>query len=330
MLGLERRLRFSPPWLFWRVFVLNATLLIAATVVLALSPATVSFPVRAHQLVVLGFGLAVLLPANAVLLRVSLRPLRELAHLMRRIDLLVPGERLEAEGARELRAVIGTFNQMLSRLEMERRSSSSRAVAGQEEERRRIARELHDEVGQGLTALLLQLKNLADDAPPELQPGLASAQAVVRGSLDEVRRIARNLRPTVLDDLGLPYALHAILDLFEDSSRLVIKRRILVELPHLAPPVELALLRIAQESVTNVVRHADAASVEVKLVLLAETQVELVVADDGRGMVYGPGFEGGGIRGMRERSVAIDARLEIQSQPGKGTRVSVRVDLGAE
>jgi two-component system sensor histidine kinase UhpB len=321
------RARGLPPSLFWRVFLLNAVLLVGAAVVLAVSPATISFPVRPHQLFVLAIGLVVLLVANALLLRVSLKPLRELSQLMRRIDLLVPGERLDEGGAGELRAVIGTFNEMLARLEWERRSSSSRAVGGQEEERRQVARELHDEVGQGLTAVLLQLKTLAADAPAGLQPGLASAQQVVRANLDEVRRIARQLRPTVLDDLGLTYALHALLDVFEESAPFAIVRRLELELPRLAPPVELTLFRIAQESLTNAARHADASRVEVDLRLSADRQLELTVADDGRGMVYAPDLEGGGIRGMRERTLAADAQLEIRSQPGEGTRVSVTVPI---
>jgi two-component system sensor histidine kinase UhpB len=133
--GPERRgRRLSPSSLFWRVFAVNAALLIVATVVLAVSPATVSFPVKRNQALVLALGLLAILAANAVLLRLSLALLRDLAKLMRRIDLLRPGQRLDVEGALELRAVVGTFNQMLDRLEFERRSSSTRVVGGLEEE----------------------------------------------------------------------------------------------------------------------------------------------------------------------------------------------------
>lgn len=324
--GVSRLLR-SPPSLFWRVFLLNAALLIGAAVVLAVSPATVSFPIRPHQVYVLACGLAVVLAANALLLRISLAPLRELARLMRRIDLLVPEARLQEVGAAELRAVIGTFNEMLARLELERRSSSSRVVGNQEEERRQIARELHDEVGQGLTAVLLQLKNLADDAPADLQSELANAQTVVRQNLDEVQRIARRLRPSVLDDLGLPYAIHSLLDVLENSAPFMVERWVDLDLPKLPAPVELALFRVAQESLTNVVRHAGATRLELTL-LPVDGRVELVIRDDGRGMIYAPDLEGGGIRGMRERALAIDARLQIRSHPGEGTGVSVLVPVG--
>jgi two-component system sensor histidine kinase UhpB len=327
--GLSGRLRFlsrrvSSRSLFWRVFLVNAALLVAAAIALALSPATVSFPVKRDQVLVLAAGLIALLAANAALLHVSLSPLRELARLMRRIDLLTPGQRLGEQGASELRAVIATFNQMLARLELERRASSSHSASKQEDERRRVAVELHDEVGQGLTALLLHLKNVADDAPAALKPAVAEAQAIARDNLDEVRRIARNLRPTVLDDLGLAYGLHSLLDVVERTSSLTIERRIAIETPPLTEMVELALWRMAQEAVTNVIRHADATVLKVEFEPFEDGRgVRLAISDDGRGMVYAADVESGGIRAMRERALAADARLEIRSRPGGGTRVSV-------
>jgi two-component system sensor histidine kinase UhpB len=312
--------------LFWRVFLVNAALLIVAAVLLAVSPATVSFPVTRQQLLVLGIGLVVVLGANALLLRASLTPLRELSRLMQRVDLLVPGHRLPAGGARELRRLIGSFNGMLDRLELERRASSSRVVGDQEEERRRLARELHDEVGQGLTALLLQLKNTIEEAPPELASQLLDLQTLARSNLDEVRRIARQLRPTVLDDLGLSYGLESLIDVFERSTNLRFARRIALDLPRLPPIVELTLYRIAQEALTNVVRHAAADRVEVELRTNDDgDRLLLAVRDDGRGMVYAADLENGGIRGMRERALTVGAKLEIRSRPGGGTSVTAAV-----
>lgn len=321
VLGVVRR-RLSPSSLFWRVFAVNAALLIVATVVLAVSPATVSFPVKRNQALVLALGLLAILAANAVLLRISLAPLRDLAKLMRRIDLLRPGQRLDVEGARELRAVVGTFNQMLDRLEFERRSSSTRVVGSLEEERRRIAAELHDEVGQGLTALLLQLKDVVEEAPSSLEPGLAQAQALARENLDEVRRIARQLRPTVLDDLGLAYALQALVDVFDASAEIEFVRRIDVDALRLAMEVELALYRIAQEALTNAVHHSDASRVTVGLEMVERgSRVRLSVRDDGRGMIYAADLESGGVRGMRERALAVEVELGIETRPGEGMSV---------
>ena len=322
-----RRSPWSPVSLFWQVFAVNAILVVAAVLILALSPATVSFPAKTAQLAVLGVGLAVILVANAVLLRISLAPLRRLVQLMRKIDLLRPGQRLEVEGARELRTLVATFNQMLDRLELERRLSSTRTVSGQEEERRRIATELHDQVGQSLTALLLRLKNAVEDAPPELAPQLVEAQAIARQNLDEVGRIARRLRPTALDDLSLAYALHSLVDAFEGGADPEFEREIELELPRLTTEAELAVYRIAQEALTNAVRHANANRVTVALRREGPGAVQLRVCDDGRGMVHAADLEHGGIRGMRERAVSVGASLSIEAYPGGGTSVSLTVPV---
>jgi two-component system sensor histidine kinase UhpB len=312
------------PSLFWRVFLVNASLLGAAALALAISPATVSFPATARQLLVLATGVVLVLIANAVLLRRSLGPLRELEREMSRIDLLMPAERLEPVGAAELQSVTAAFNRMLERLEHERRASSSRVVDRQEEERRRLASELHDEVGQRLTALLLQLRAAIDEAPPELVPQLVAAQELARDNLDEISRLARQLRPTALDDLGFAYALQALLDVAEESGEVRVVRRIDTDLPALDPQAELAVYRIVQEAVTNVLRHSGA---ETLTVAANATPSELVleVSDDGRGMLYAADHESGGIRGMRERAVAVNALLHIRSRPGGGTSVAVRV-----
>jgi two-component system sensor histidine kinase UhpB len=316
--------RAGPPRsLFWRVFFVNAGLLILAALVLALSPATVSAEITPRQALVLTTGVAAVLAANVILLRISFAPLRDLVRFMRRVDLLAPGKRLEVEGARELTEVATTFNHMLDRLELERRASSSRSLDGNEAERRRIATELHDEVGQGLTALLLQLRTVIDAAPDSLRPRLVESRTLVRTQLDEVRRIAHRLRPTVLDELGLSYALLALADVFERSTEISVVRRVDTELPRLPPLVELALYRIAQEALTNAARHADASSVELMLCASMSGCVALTVRDDGRGMLYAVDLESGGMRGMRERALAIDADFSVQSRPGQGTSVLV-------
>jgi two-component system, NarL family, sensor histidine kinase UhpB len=312
----------SPPTLLGRVFLVNAALVTLAVFLLAVTPLTVSNPATPRQLLFLTVGLAVLLAANFALLRVSLRPLSELALLMRRIDLLQPGARLEVSGVAELNELLEAFNEMLDRLERERRVSSRRALDREEGERQRIASELHDEIGQGLTAILLQLSTVLADADEPLRSALLEVQSVARANLDEVRRIARHLRPTVLDDLGLPYALVALADAAEQASGLRITRAIELDVARLPQAAELALYRIAQEALTNVTRHADASSI----VFAFESEgdrIRLAIADDGRGMLYAEGVEAGGIRGMRERATAVGAELRIRTSPGRGTRVEV-------
>ena len=157
------------------------------------------------------------------------------------------------------------FNEMLARLEVERRESARRALAAQERERRRIARELHDEVGQALTAVVLQLDRV--DRGPETGGGrgVAEAREAVRASLEEVRGIARRLRPEALDDLGLRSALAALTNDIARRTRAASRAPVAPALPPLEPEEELVIYRVAQEALTNVVRHAGAARARLAL-----------------------------------------------------------------
>ncbi len=195
--------------LFWRLCVINGAVFTVGTLALALSPATVSSPVLLREILVLAAGLAIILVTNAVLLRASLAPLTTLTDLMHRVDLHTH-DRAVDRGNGDLTHLIDSFNTMLERLEHERTSASAHALAAQEGERQRIARELHDEIGQSLTVALLGLKRAVDRAPDELKEELDLVRDTIRGSLDEVRQVARRLRPGVLEDLGLHSALTAL------------------------------------------------------------------------------------------------------------------------
>lgn len=309
--------------LFWRIFLLNAIVLITATALL-LGPVTVSTPVLLTEAAVLTVGLAAMLVANALLLRVGLAPLQRLTRAMTTTDLLRPGRRPAVGGRGEIAELITTYNTMLDRLEDERATSSARALSAQEAERRRIAQELHDEVGQTLTAVLLQLKRAADHAPPELGEELRIVQETTRGSLDEIRRIARRLRPGVLDELGLSSALKALAAEFAGSG-LTVQHRTDTDLPELGHETELVLYRVAQEGLTNVVRHAHARRAELTL-QRTPMGVELRVRDDGRGI--GDAAEGAGIHGMRERALLVGADLGVgPGTDGAGTEVRLAVPV---
>lgn len=307
--------------LIWRVFATNALVLAVATAALVLSPATVSFPVALTEAVVVALGLGAMLALNFALLRRALSPLERLRSFMRSADPLRPGARAPVDDTvPELRAVTETFNEMVARLEAERRDSSGRALAAQESERLRIARELHDEVGQKLTAVMLQLDNLS-----RLAGGLALGEARegVRESLEEVRFIARRLRPEALDHLGLPSALAALTNSFRGAWGLTIERRIDPAVPALDSDVELVLYRVAQEALTNVARHASCDEARLLLRRVADG-VELAVVDPGKGFDADAADEGAGIRGMRERALLVGAQLELGSVPGVGTSVRLR------
>ncbi|MFD9460795.1 HAMP domain-containing sensor histidine kinase [Streptomyces sp. NPDC060027] len=307
--------------LFWRIFALNALVLGSATALLLWAPVTVSVPVVLTEAVILVGGLAVMLVANAALLRIGLAPVARLKKLMTTVDLLRPGQRLPERGRGEISELIRTFNAMLERLEHERAASSARVLIAQEAERRRVAQELHDEVGQTMTAILLSLKRSSDEAAEPLRGELQQAQEITRASLDEVRRLVRRLRPGVLEDLGLVSALTSLTTEFSTHTGLRVLRAFDPGLPSLDPQTELVLYRVAQEALTNAARHAEAGRVEVSL-RHADGTVVLAVTDDGHGC--GVAREGAGIRGMRERALLIGATLDITSAPS-GTQIRLTV-----
>jgi two-component system, NarL family, sensor histidine kinase UhpB len=308
--------------LFWRIFGLNVLVLGTATALLLWAPVTVSVPVLFDEAAIVLGGLVVMLVANAVLLRIGLAPLDRLTRMMTTVDLLRPGQRLPVSGHGGVADLIRTFNDMLDRLEAERATSSARALSAQEAERRRIAQELHDEVGQSMTAVLLGLKQVADRAPDGPAGDLRQVQETTRESLDEVRRLARRLRPGVLEDLGLVSALTSLTGDFAVHSGLELESRLAGNLPPLDRDTELVVYRVAQEGLTNAVRHARATRVELTL-SRTPGAVLLRIEDDGCGI--DPGREGAGIRGMRERALLAGAALEIGSSAAGGTRVSLSV-----
>jgi two-component system sensor histidine kinase UhpB len=209
--------------------------------------------------------------------------------------------------------------------ERESRESALRELAAQERERARIARELHDEVGQMLTAIALRAERAAADPTAEQRDALLEISQTALGSLEDVRRIGRELRPEVLDDLGLINAVIALCGRVDRQRGLRVRRSLDWQLPELAPEVELVIYRIAQEALTNVLRHSGANEVIVAL-SQADGAVVLEVSDDGRGLQ--PNAEERGLRGMRERAHVINASLEVDGRPnGGGTRISLRVPV---
>jgi len=318
-------MRFSRLPLLWRVFAINAALLVVATVVLALTPVTIHAPIAFVEAVLLILGLIVMLAANLVLLRHTLLPIRRLIEGMRTVDLLRPGQRLVVGGGVEAAELVRAFNQMLERLEVERRESGRRALRAQEAERLRIARGLHDEVGQALTGVLLELDFLAGAEAGDRRRAVGDAKLAVRQALGEVRRIAQELRPEMLEQLGLRSALTELSRRFSDQSGVTVRRRFADGLPALSDEAELAVYRVAQESLTNVARHAAASQVELALEPGAGSIV-LRVADDGRGMAETATGDGhGGLRGMRERALLVGGALAIKAARNGGVEVRLEV-----
>jgi two-component system sensor histidine kinase UhpB len=313
--------------LFWRVLTINGAVLLAAALFLVFSPATISASATTAEVAVVFAALLVVMGVNFVLLRRVFGPLERLARLMRRVDPMAPGQRIDVEGAAaEVGDLLDAFNDMLDRLEQERRQSSQRALAAQERERRRLARELHDELGQALTGVVLQLDGLARSVPPGLTDTVAQVQEAARGSAEDVRALARGLRPQALDEFGLRSALITLATGFAEHSGLSVRPELAADLPALAPEADLAIYRVAQEGLTNVARHAEASGVVLALQAV-NGSVVLRICDDGRGIDERAAHNAGGLAGMRERAMLIGGRLVVERLRPYGTEVRLEVPV---
>jgi two-component system sensor histidine kinase UhpB len=323
-----RRSRRLP--LLWWVFLANGSVLVVALLLLTFTPITIDAPIKPGQFALLFAGFVVLLALNVVLLRRVLAPLIRLTHVMSTVDPDRPGRRLTGVDPRsaEGQALAQAFNAMLDRLENARHEAARTALAAQEAERLRVARELHDEIGQTLTAVTIQAERAAD-GDSDLAQALRDVADGVRESLDEVRRIARELRPEALDDLGLVNALIALCTRIGAQGGPRVRRDLQGKLPPLAPDVELVIYRVAQESLTNALRHSGAREVTASLTADAEN-VMLAVTDDGEGLPAQLPRDSAGIAGMRERALLVGGTLSLASVPGQGTDVRLTIPIDEE
>jgi two-component system sensor histidine kinase UhpB len=314
-----------------RALISSTALLMLSLALLIFTPVTVSAPIRAGELAVLGVAFFVLLALNVVAVRRTLSPLTRFAAKLQEID-LAEGRRIAvdpAEETPELAALAEAYNEMLARLREERRAGARAALLAQERERLRIAQALHDEAGQTLTAVALEIERTAADGS-EVDPArMAAIAGQVHATLDEIRRISRDLRPEALDDLGLVYALIALSTRMARQGGLRIERDFDGELPPLPEDVELVVYRVLQEALTNVLRHSGASRCLVRLDWDGERLV-LEVVDDGAGMPADLGGETVGIEGMRERALLAGGRLSIGPGPEGGTAVSLEVPIPQE
>ena len=313
--------------LFGRLFAAYAGVLSLAVLALTLAPVTISVPITTGELVGVLIGFAIMLVLYRVLLRRSLAPLQRLTELMHRVDPLRPGQRISAATHdEELTALAEAFIEMLVRLETERRESGRRALAAQEAERRRIARELHDEIGQLLTGLMLQSETLSRRAPAELARDVENLREGARNDAEEVREIAQRLRPEALDELGLQSALLALTTVAERAG-LLVERRLDRDV-ELSAEEELVVYRVAQEGLTNVVRHAGASRVWLTLNRGAGGEIVLEVRDDGRGIPPDAERRSSGLRGMRERALLVGGRLSVRRAEPRGTQIVLSLPGG--
>lgn len=316
-----------PRWsLLWLIVAANAAVLALALVALASTPFSVGWPASLREAVVLGLAVAVAVVSQTLLTRRILGPLSALGRSMRTVDPLHPGQRLDIETRSvEVATLLAAFNAMLDRLEEERRESARRTQAAQDAERRWLSLELHDQIGQDLTALRLRI-DIASRVEGQAQAeALGIASVTAQECLERVRGLVHRLRPAALDELGLVSALVALCDRVAESGGLEIDRRFASELPRLTPDAQLGIFRVAQESLTNVVRHAEASRAQLDLRPF-EGGVRLTVVDDGVGISADrDGAAGSGVRGMRERALLLGAELRVRSRAPRGTEVLLDV-----
>jgi two-component system, NarL family, sensor histidine kinase UhpB len=337
--GIVRGLLRMP--LFYKILIANSGIVLLGAVLGTLaiiefirlepghSPAELVF-----GLALAGVGLTVMV--NAIILRLALRPLKQLEATAARVQEgdMAARTPLSPLADRELERLARTFNAMLDATAAYRqrvRDVAAHALNAEEEERKRVARELHDETAQTLAALLIRLRlGRGITEPGAREAFLEEMRQEIADALEGVRRFARGLRPPSLDELGLVPALEAHVRGLSESMGIPIRLE--------ADPVdgvlhsqgELVLYRIVQEALSNAVRHAEPDRVHVRITRGSDT-VTVSVEDDGRGFVLeeviNRNGQGLGLYGMEERAAYLGGRVQIQSRPGVGTRVEAEIPI---
>lgn len=277
------------------------------------------------ELILLMMSIAGALLLNMAILRRQFAPLEQLVETMEKIDLSEPGSRADLPSGTtdDVAELVGAFNAMIERLEIERREKIAAAVEAQESERARVARDLHDEANQALTAVILRLEAAQQDAPAELAAEINEAKSLAGQAMEELLEVVRRLRPTILD-LGLRNALSAQINDFGERTGIVASFEFKGDSrTSLGPDRELAIYRVVQEALSNIAQHADANRVDVRLSV--GEWIRLTVQDDGRGFDPGRPSRRFGITGMRERALLMNGKIEIDSTPGEGTTLTMEL-----
>ena len=324
---------------FYRVLISNSLIIfIGATVGtwLATRLQTNPYPLILIIFVTLGWLVSVVL--NFVLLQIAFRPLLDLGKVMNRVQsgersLRAPLTGLEPQADQLAR----TFNMMLEAIDDANRQRATQIINAQEEERKRVARELHDETSQVLTSLLISLAVLEESiTSPEARNRIAETRLLAHQTLRAIRNLSLDLRPSALDDLGLLPALRWYIKEYQQKFSLTVNFQASGLKERLPTEIETVVYRIVQEALTNVARHAHAHTVLVRVAGDAET-IQITICDDGRGFdterhlrTFEPGQEHGwGLVGMRERASLLGGTLQITSKPDHGTTIYTRLPIQA-
>ena len=307
-------------------------LLVVATLFAASAAASLDLEVTDERA---RFGLLAITIVLALLVNMAMlrRRFGPLERLIERVEAIDPADPQafdpppEARSVEEIDRLATSFCKLLDRIEVERRRSGRLVLRAQEEERKRVARDLHDEVNQSLTGLLLRLEALRDQAPYELEREIDDTKALANQAMQELLTLARQLRPTALDDLGLKAALAGNVSELDRRSPLDVSfTSDASTYSDLSADAQLVVYRVAQEALSNAAQHAEAQTVKVDL-FRKDGFVELTIEDDGRGFTFDQASRGLGMGGMRERALLVGGDLRIESRPGVGTRVRLLVPI---
>ena len=327
------RLKRRP--LFQKVIIANTVLIIMGTVAIHLERRYISDG-EIDFLVPFMFGATFLaIPVNYLLVKLAFRPLNEVTRTMKAIRAGHRGIRVpEVSHDSQIEELVKSLKTMLDSLERQRRLSASSTIKAQEEERKRIARELHDETSQSLTGLMIGIRmteKLVPDYMPEVRKRLKNIESLAHTTLNEVHNMATKLRPSVLDDLGLSAALRSYVKEFTKYSGIYVELHLPPAARRLPADLETVLYRVIQEALTNVARHSNADSC--KVILEARGgRLRGTISDNGRGfdsrfVMLSEKGRGLGLHGMKERIELVDGFLEFDSRPNAGSTIHLEVPI---
>lgn len=336
--------RFLKPLLglpvFYRVLIANSAIIfIGATVGTWLATHLHNSPLATGGLIIfITVGWLVSVAMNFVLLQIAFRPLMELGKVMSRVQAGERSQRALLMGDPQADQLASTFNIMLETIDKSERQRATLILNAQEEERKRVARELHDETSQVLTSLLISLAILEESITSETaRSRITETRQLAHQTLRAIRSLSLDLRPSALDDLGLLPALRWYIKEYQQKFSIDIEFQSSGLKERLPTEMETALYRIVQEALTNAARHGQASQVRVTLIDDGQI-IRTTIADNGKGFdsdklqkVPGAGQERGwGLVGMHERANLLGGTLEISSQAGKGTTIRASIPLPSQ
>ena len=307
--------------------VLVALTVIAATLVaVVVTDAHLSIADQRWQIGILALAIVLTFCVNLWMLQKRFDPLERLVDQIEAFDPSdTAGFDLGDGRTAEIDRLAASFRSLLRRVDDERRRSGKLVLRGQEEERRRFARDLHDEVNQALTGILLRLEALAQDVPPDQRPQVAELKELTGQAMDELLRLARQLRPAALDDHGLAPAIEAQARGFVERTGIDAHVAIEGDPNRLDEETQIVVYRVAQEALSNAAQHARPSRIDIEL-STGDSAVELRVRDDGDGfdpLAVEPG--GLGLDGMAERARLAGGALDLRSRHGAGTELTLRL-----